>query len=90
MFTESEYDKFYKALRDKLTKITIKLDQLQEADDNYFITTKYVLDITNRAFELFLSSEVEEKRQLIKLVLSNLRVEDENVVYDVQKPFDLL
>lgn len=88
--TESQYDKFYKALRDKLTQITIKLDQLQEADDNYFITTKYVLDVTNRAYDLFLSSEVEEKRQLIKLVLSNLRIEDENVFYDVQKPFDLI
>ena len=42
------------------------------------------------AYDLFLSSEVEEKRQLIKLVLSNLRIEDENVVYDVQKPFDLI
>ncbi len=37
-----------------------------------------------------LSSEVEERRQLIKLLLSNLSIEDENIVYDVQKPFDLL
>ncbi len=42
------------------------------------------------AYDLFLSSEVEEKRQLIKLILSNLKVEDGNVVYDVQKPFDLI
>ena len=37
-----------------------------------------------------MSSEVEEKRQLIKLVLSNLRLEGENIVYDAQKPFDLI
>lgn len=51
---------------------------------------KYVLDLIDRAHELFVSSEVEEKRQLIKLVLSNLRLDDEKLVYDAQKPFDIL
>ena len=60
--------------------LTVKVDQLQEAEDNYFITAKYVLELINRAYELFMSSEVEEKRQLIKLVLSNLSMDDENVV----------
>ena len=33
---------------------------------------------------------MEEKRHLIKLLLSNLRVEGENLLFDVQKPFDLI
>ena len=41
--TESEYDKFYQSLRDQVTDITIRLEQLQEAEDNYYITAKYVL-----------------------------------------------
>jgi site-specific DNA recombinase len=49
-----------------------------------------VLQLASRAYELFKSSEVEEKRQLIKLVLSNLRVEGEKVLWDVIKPFDLI
>ncbi len=44
--TESEYDRFYQTLRDKLEDINIRLDQLQEADDNYYITSKYVLDLS--------------------------------------------
>jgi len=36
------------------------------------------------------SPEVDEKRQLINLVLQNVRIEGRNVVWDVQKPFDLL
>ncbi len=48
------------------------------------------MDLSNRAYDLFKSSEVEQKRQLIKLVLSNLRIEDENVLYDAQKLFDML
>ena len=69
---------FTTSLRDQVTDITIRLEQLQEAEDNYYITAKYVLDLTNRAYDLFMSSEVEEKRQLIKLILSNLRIEGEN------------
>ena len=71
--TESEYDKFYTSLRDQVTDISIRLEQLQEAEDNYYITAKHVLDLINRAYELFIGSEVEEKRQLIKLVLQNLK-----------------
>jgi len=70
--------------------LPIRLDQLKEAEDNYYTTSKYVLDLTNRASELFEGSEAEERRQLIKLALSNLRVEGGKVRYDVQKPFDLL
>ncbi len=39
---------------------------------------------------LFMGSEVEEKRQLIKLVLQNLRLEDEKLLWDAQKPFDAI
>jgi hypothetical protein len=88
--TESEYDRFYISLKDRSAEITNKLDQLQEAGDNYFITAKYVLAVTKRAHELFMSSEVEEKRLLVKLLLSNLRIEDEKLVYDAHKPFDLM
>ena len=41
-------------LRDQLTDINIRLEQLQEAEDNYYITAKYVLDLVNRAYELFI------------------------------------
>ena len=52
------------------------------------MAAKSILSIVNEAHDLFISSEVEEKRQLIKLVLSNLRIEKENLVWDAQKPFD--
>lgn len=88
--TESNYDRFYQDLRDKLTDISIRLEQIQEADDTYYITAKYILDLVSRAYELFESSEVEEKRQLLKLVLSNFWIEGENVLYELHKPFDEL
>ncbi|OGD95504.1 hypothetical protein A3F57_03150 [Candidatus Roizmanbacteria bacterium RIFCSPHIGHO2_12_FULL_36_11] len=61
---------------------------LQEAEDNYYITAKYLLELANRAYDLFVGSEIEERRQLIKLVLQNIRVDGKTVRYDVVKPFD--
>ncbi len=83
--TESDYDRFYQSLRDQITDVTIRLEQLQEAEDNYYTTSRYVLKLVNQAHHLFISSEVEEKRQLIKRVLSNLRIEGESLHWDVQK-----
>ncbi len=88
--TDNEYDKFHQSFRDKVAEIDTRLAMLQEADDNYYITARYLLELANRAYELFKSSEVEERRQLIKLVLSNLRVEDKLVRYEAIKPFDTI
>ena len=88
--TDDEYDKFFQSFHEQKADITTRLGMLQEAEDNYYITAKYLLELSNRAYELFKSSEVEERRQLIKLVLSNLRVEDKLVRYDAIKPFDTI
>ena len=88
--SDEQYDKFYQSLSEQSENINIRLLQLREAEDNYYTTAKYVLDISSRAYEWFVSSEVNEKRQLINLVLSNLRIEDEKVLYDAQRPFDVI
>ena len=88
--TDSEYDKFYQKLRDELTNVSISLEQLQEAKDNYYMTAKYVLDLSSRAFEIFVSSEVEEKRLIIKFLFQNLSITSGNIVWELHPPFDLL
>jgi site-specific DNA recombinase len=88
--TESDYDKFYTQLREQLDDISTRLEKLQQAEDNYYITAKYILELTQRAYELFESSEVEEKRQLIKLVFLNLELKEKKIIFSVQKPFDLI
>lgn len=88
--TDSEYDRFYTSLREQITDISVRLEKLQEAEDNYYITAKYLLNLVNRAFDIFISSEVEEKRQLIKFILSNLRLDDEKLLWNTEKPFDLI
>ncbi len=88
--SEEQYDRLYADFKDQVETINLKLARLQEAEDNYYLTSKYILGIVNKAHDLFKSSEVEEKRQILKLLLSNLRIDGENVLYDVQKPYNVI
>jgi site-specific DNA recombinase len=88
--SDEQYDKFYQSFLTQKDDITLRLSHLQDAENNYYLTAKYVLELTNRAYDLFMSSEVEEKRQLIKLVLQNVKLDSKNIVYDAHKPFDLI
>lgn len=88
--SDEQYDKYYNSFTTKKDDISLRLNKLQEAENNYFITAKYILELTDRAYDLFMSSEVDEKRQLIKLVLQNVRFDGGNIVYDAHKPFDLM
>lgn len=88
--SEEAYDKYYQEFRDKITDVDIRLKALQEAEDNYYTTANYVLDLTNRSYDLFIGSDIEERRQLLNLVLQNLRVDGKKVRLEAKKPFDFI
>ncbi len=88
--TDEQYDRFYKSLHQQSEDIKDRLVRLKEAEDNYYETAKSILDISRNAYEMFLSSEVEERRVLIKLVLSNLTIKGKTIEYIAHKPFDLM
>ena len=88
--TDAQYDKFFTNLKDKATDIAIRLEQLQEAETNYYITAEMLLKLADRAYDIFMSSEVGQKRLLIKTVLSNLRIIGEKLHWELLSPFDLI
>lgn len=63
--TNEQYGNYYKLFRNQLADIDARLVLLQNAEDNYYVTAKYVLEIANKAYDLFKCSEMEEKRQLM-------------------------
>ena len=87
---DEQYDRFYESFTTKKDDITLRLSQLQEAEDNYYVTAKYILELSKHAYDLFMSSEVEEKRQLLKLIFLNIKMKDKKLVWEAQKPFDIL
>ena len=86
--TQDMYDKFYEESRRDQNIYKQKLDNLQLADEEYYLTASYLLELASKAYELFKSSELDEKRELIQMALQNLYMKGEKVEYDVQKPFN--
>lgn len=70
--------------------LDLNLKQHTEADEKFTITVNYLLNLASRAYELFESSKLEQKRQLINFLLSNLRLRGKTLLYDVNKPFDAI
>ena len=79
--TESFYDKKREEYRSKQQEITDRISRLGIADEEYYLTSEYLLQLANRAYELFMSSKAEEKRQLLKLTLQNLKLEGKKVEF---------
>ncbi|MDO9333847.1 MAG: recombinase family protein, partial [Dehalococcoidales bacterium] len=86
--TDSFYDKKREEYRLKQQELRGKISRLGIADEEYYLTSEYLLQLANRAYDLFLSSEAEEKRQLLKLTLQNLKLNGKKVDFELVKPFD--
>lgn len=47
-----------------------------------------VFSLANRALEIFESSEVNEKRQLLSFLLQNCRLQDKKLLFELRSPFN--
>lgn len=74
----------------KLYDLDLNLNNHTKADENFTITVNYLLNLASRAYQLFESSKLEQKRQLINFLLSNLRLKGKTLLYEVNKPFDAI
>lgn len=52
------------------------------------MTASLLLQLATRSKELFLGSEPDEKREIIQLVFQNLSLNQGNLEYTMNKPFD--
>ena len=88
--TQDMYDKKRQEFRDKQVEIKNSMDRLQNADEEYYITASYILNLANRAYDLFLSSEPDIKRQLLKLLLQNCEINNGSLRYTLNYPFSTI
>ena len=71
----------------ELNDVKRKIDRLDTADKEFYITASYLLRLFENAGKIFKVAEVDEKRQIIGLVLSNLELEDKNLGFNLKEPF---
>lgn len=68
-------------------EITVEMQTHVDIDENQLITIQTVLDLAKNAREIFESSKLEEKQQLLKLLFSNLKLNGENLRAELREPF---
>ena len=88
--TRDIYIKKQEDYRFKQDQIKQKMDNLQNADEEYYITASFILSLANRAHDLFLSSELAIKRQLLKLLLQNCEISHGSLRYTLNYPFSAI
>jgi hypothetical protein len=74
--------------KEKQYDINIRLEEYTRADENFHIAASMVFSLANRALEIFESSEVNEKRQLLNFLLQNCRLSGKNLLFELRSPFD--
>lgn len=66
-----------------------RLARHETADFQFHVTANQVMQLAKRAWEIFESSEVEEKRQLLNFVFQNLKLDGKNLLVTLREPFHL-
>jgi hypothetical protein len=68
-------------LLERQHEITNYLESQNKADETFYITVKSMLDLCSKAYEVFESSNIDKKRQLLGFLLSNLQIKDVSVCF---------
>jgi site-specific DNA recombinase len=77
-----------KEYKEKQEEIRDEMARYDQADEKFYITANTVLRLAQKALEIFNSSEVPEKRQLLNSLLQNPTLKGENLVFTLKTPFD--
>ena len=66
-----------------------KIEALRNANTAYMLEGIKLMELANSAYKLFPHMKMDEKREMISLVLSNPRIENASLRYSYNKPFNL-
>ncbi len=88
--TRDEYDTKAQALKQRQHEIGVKLGEHGKGDDSFKTTVEALFSLASRAHDLFERSKIEQKRQLIAFVFSNLSLRGVNLEYSLRNPFQLM
>lgn len=86
--TQEMYDRKYKELVASKRALENSRNNIELMSKNNFEGALHLLELSRKAPELFENAEIEEKRELMNQVLSNLELNDRELRWKLKKPFD--
>ncbi len=84
------YNENNRRYKDELMEIERKEKRLDGADSNYYDTVGTLLDIFERADQIFEAASAEDKKKLAGFLVSNLRVSNKIIELTPREPFRTL
>jgi site-specific DNA recombinase len=84
------FAKKLKEYKDREFAILQEMEGHAKGDESFHVTANMVLSLAKRAREIFESSEVEEKRQLLNFVFQNLELKDKKLLIHYREPFKMI
>ena len=82
------FNKKLKEYKEKQAGLEAKMQSYTDADENYYLTANITLNLAKKAYEIFQSSEPEEKWQFLNFLLQNLKLEGKKLLFELKTPFD--
>ena len=71
----------------EINRLKQQFERLEEADKSFYVTATRLLQLFEHGDKIFEVATHEEKRELLKLVLSNLQLKGKTVRFTPNEPF---
>lgn len=85
--TADQYDEFVNELESRKSELNEQWKMLTENDTSFHVTTSYLLDLAQRAEQLFQNSGPELRQKLLEFLLSNIELNDKRLSCNLNDPF---
>jgi len=77
-----------KEYKERQAELEVEMARYTDADESFYLTANMTLNLAKKAYEIFESSEVSEKRQLLNFLFQNLQLSGKNLLFKLKTPFD--
>ncbi len=71
-------------------EIAVRIEQHQDGESTFRTTLESLISLASRAADLFERSNIDQKRQLLAFVFSNLQLRGRKLEISMRSPFDLM
>ena len=83
-----KYDRIIQTLTTRQEQLNERLDILTNGNRDFLVTASYLLDLINRADELFKQADEGQRSKLIGFLVSNLKLNHKKLSFTVNYPFN--
>ena len=85
--TANEYDRKVQELKKKERDIYEQLKDHSKADEEFLISSSYILELAHNGYSLFKSSQTAKKREILNFVFANFQADGSKLLYKTKEPF---